>query len=211
MKTTSLSFQDGVHSSPMKFAPRFVLHVALVVAALTPNARFAKGQEKAEKAEKQNGTFQVTGLFAPSRENDLKTVFATLSDLQLKSIDFANAEITVEFDPSKAFPGAKPEQYVERLDNLVRNASRYTFGIQPRRKMPLDQLTRIEIPAAGLDCRACELAAYEMVYKLPGVEMATANFREGRVVVYVRADVTDRMKIETVLRERGVTLGERTP
>ena len=38
--------------------------------------------------------------------------------------------------------------------------------VKPLRSVPLEKLKLIEIPAAGLDCKACCWAAYESIYKL---------------------------------------------
>jgi copper chaperone CopZ len=147
---------------------------------------------------------QVTGLFMAEREGDLKETFAKIPQVSLVSIDFKNAEIAVEYVPGKAFPGAKPNQIVERLDNLVRTASNSTFGIKPLRTMPAEKLTRLEIPVEGLDCKACTLAAYEAVYKLEGVELAFASFRDGKVTAFVQPEKTDRAKLEDALKKKGV-------
>ena len=85
---------------------------------------------------------QITGLFSPEREKDLRDVFAKLPQFKLVSIDFPNAEAILEYDPAKVFPGAKPEQIVERLDNELRNATRHTFGVKPLRTIPKDKLQR---------------------------------------------------------------------
>ena len=122
------------------------------------------------------------------------------------SIDFKNAEATFEYDPAKAFPGTKPEQVIQQLDNLLKSASNHTFGIKPLRSVPLEKLQLIEIPVAGLDCKACCLAAYEAIYKLEGVERATASFREGRVTALIDPEKTDRAKLEAALKKRGVQL-----
>ena len=106
---------------------------------------------------------QITGLFSKDREKDLRDVFGKLPDIKLVSIDFDNAEAAFEYDPAKVFPGAKPEQIVERFDNLLRNATRHTFGVKPLRTIELDKLKRIEIPVVGLDCKACGLGAYEAI------------------------------------------------
>lgn len=149
---------------------------------------------------------QVTGLFAPEREADLREAFADIPQIKLLRIDFTNAEITLDYDAAKAFPGAKPDQVLQRLDNLLKQASHHTFGIKPLRAMPMDQLQALEIPVAGLDCKACCLAAYEAVAKLDGVERATASFREGRVTALIDPTRTDRAKLEAALKERGVQL-----
>src|SRR5437868_5830341 len=98
---------------------------------------------------------QVTGLFMKEREQDLREAVEKIPEVKLVSIDFQNAEATFEYDPAKAFPGAKPEQVVQRLDNLLKSASNHTFGVKPLRSMPLEQLRLVEIPVAGLDCKAC--------------------------------------------------------
>jgi copper chaperone CopZ len=147
---------------------------------------------------------QITGLFAPEREQDLREVFATIPQVKLISIDFKNAEATLEYDPAKAFPNAKPEEVLQRLDNLVKSASYHTFGVKPLRTTPLEKLKLIEIPVAGLDCKACCLATYEAVARLDGVERATASFREGRVTALIDPQKTDREKLEAALKRLGV-------
>jgi copper chaperone CopZ len=147
---------------------------------------------------------QVTGLFMRNREQDLREAVAQIPNIKLVSIDFNNAEATFDYDPAKAFPGAKPDQVIQRFDNLLKSASNHTFGIKPLRNVPLQKLQLIEIPVAGLDCKACCLAAYEAVYKLEGVERATASFRDGRVTVLIDPEKTGRSQLEAALKKRGV-------
>lgn len=147
---------------------------------------------------------QITGLFASDREQDLQAVFEKLPDIKLIKIDFENAEATVQYDPAKVFPGAKPEQIIERFDNLVRGASNHTFGVKPLRTVDREKLKRIEIAVAGLDCKACCLAAYEAIFRLKGVESATASFKEGRVTALINPEMIDKVELETALKQRGV-------
>ncbi|MBS0201879.1 MAG: heavy-metal-associated domain-containing protein [Planctomycetes bacterium] len=149
---------------------------------------------------------QITGLFSPDRVRDLKEVFEKLPNIKLIKVDFENAEATVEYDPAKAFPGARSDQIVERFDNQLRGVSNSTFGVKPLRTIEKEKLTLIEIPIVGLDCKACCLAAYESVYKLPGVERATASFKEGRVTALVNPEMIDRVELEKALKQRGVQL-----
>jgi cation transport ATPase len=149
---------------------------------------------------------QVTGLFMKEREQDLREAVEKIPQVKLVRVDFANAEATFEYEPAKAFPGAKPEQIVERFDQVLKQSSGHTFGIKPLRKTTLDQLRLIEIPVAGLDCKACSLAAYDAIYKLEGVERATASFREGRVTALIDPTKTDRGKLEAALKKKGVQL-----
>ena len=102
-----------------------------------------------------------------------------------------------------------PEQIIERFDNLLKQASRHTFGIKPLCATSREQLTLLEIPVIGLDCKACSLAAYEAVYKLEGVEQATASFREGLVTAWIHPEKTDRAAVEEALLNRNVTLKNR--
>ncbi len=148
---------------------------------------------------------QITGLFAPDREKDLRDVFEQkLSQFKLISIDFKNAEASFDYDPTKIFPGAKPEQIIERFDNELRNATRHTFGAKPLRTIEKDKLKLVEIPIVGLDCKACSFAVYEMVYRLKGVEMATASFKEGKLTALIDPEKIDRTEIEMTLKQRGV-------
>jgi len=149
---------------------------------------------------------QITGLFSPDREQDLREVFARLPEFKLIKIDFANAEASFEYDPAKVFAGAKPEQIVERFDNLVRGASNHTFGVKPLRTTEKDKLVLVEIPVVGLDCKACSLGAYEAVYRLKGVECATASFKEGRVTALIDPQLIDRVELEMALKQRGVQI-----
>ncbi len=149
---------------------------------------------------------QITGLFSTEREADLRETFKELPEFKLVGIDFKNAEASFEYDPANVFPNAKPEQVIERFDNLLRQASRHTFGIKPLRSLPKDKLTLIEIPVVGLDCKGCCLGAYDAIYKLPGVEMATASFKLGRVTALINPEKIDRVELETALKQRGVQL-----
>ena len=148
---------------------------------------------------------QITGLFSTEREADLRETFQReLPEFKLVSIDFKNAEASFDYDPAKTFPGAKPEQIIERFDNELRNATRHTFGAKPLRTIEKDKLKLIEIPIVGLDCKACSFAVYEMVYRLKGVEQATASFKEGKLTALIDPEKIDRIEIEMTLKQRGV-------
>ena len=120
--------------------------------------------DKSPKPEKI--TYRVVGLFAPDREKDLRAAFAAIPAISLSAVNFADAEITVEFLPAKLFPGQKPERVAELVSEKLSQASGSTFGVKPRRTIARDKLTTVEIAAAGLDCKACCLAAYEAVAAL---------------------------------------------
>ncbi len=149
---------------------------------------------------------QITGLFSKDREKDLRVLFAQLPEFKLVSIDFDQAEVVLEYDAAQVFPGAAPEQVIDRLGGKLRDASRSTFGVKPLPAVPQDQLERVEIPVVGLDCKACGLAAYEAIYRIDGVERATASFREGLVTAWIHPQRTNRAALEEALSRRGVEL-----
>jgi hypothetical protein len=164
----------------------------------------AAADDKPAKTERF--TYRVTGLFAPDRVEDLRAAFTEIPGITLLSIDYEEAEMTVAFAPAKAFPGSKPEQWVERVNDRVRAASGHTFGVKPRRTVPREKLQSMTIPVAGLDCKACCLAAYEAVAAIDGVERATASFKDGKVTALIDPRRTERAKLEEALRKRGVSL-----
>lgn len=187
----------------LTLSPCHLANVSLTVAiALFASIATAEDKPKAVEPIKH----QITGLFSTEREADLREAFKELPEFKLVSIDFKNAEASFEYDPAKVFPNAKPEQVIERFDNLLRQASRHTFGIKPLRSLPKDKLTLIEISVVGLDCKGCCLGAYDAIYRLPGVEMATASFKLGRVTALVNPEKIDRVELETALKQRGVQL-----
>src|SRR5438874_6785382 len=113
---------------------------------------------------------RVTGLFNKDREADLRESVQKLADVSIVSIDFDTAEVTFSYDPVKLLGKGNEKQLLERFDNMIRNASTHTFGIRTLCTTPKEKLTRIEIPLAGLDCPGCELSAYEVIFKVDGVE-----------------------------------------
>jgi len=187
----------------MTVAFRPATAVALAAFVLAGSAAAADPPAKPERF-----TYRVLGLFSPAREAALREAFKELPGIALVSVAFDDAEIVVEFVPAKAFPGAKPEQVVERLDQQLRTATHATFGVKPPRTVAKDKLQQVVIPAAGLDCQACCLAAYEAIAGLDGVEQATASFKDGRVTARIDPAKTDRAKLEDALRKKGVVVGK---
>jgi len=158
------------------------------------------------RAEPQNFTHHVFGLFSPDREADLREAVAKLPGVAVVSVDFDRAEVVFNYDPGVAFKGVKPEKIVERFDNDLRGKSHSTFGILPPVTVPREKLTRIEIPVSGLDCKACCFVAYQSVAKIEGVAQAAASFRDGRVTALIDAEKTSTAALEEALKKRGVTL-----
>jgi hypothetical protein len=154
---------------------------------------------------------QITGLFCPEREKDLRDAFAKLPKFKLLGIDYENAEVTVEYDPQKIWPGEKPERYPELFGNEIGSVSRYSFRAKPLHTKPVDKLKRVQIPVAGLDCLGCCFGAYRLIYELPGVEMATADFKRGLVTALIDPEVIDQAKLEAALEKGGVEITRPKP
>jgi copper chaperone CopZ len=151
-------------------------------------------------------THRISGLFSPEREVDLRTALEKIPEVHLVRLDYNFAEATFTYDPAKAFPGTKPADLIKRFDEKLRSVSRHTLGVQPLTTTSKDKLKRVEIPVAGLDCKACALAAYESIYKLEGVEQATASFKEGRITALIDPEKMDRAALESALKKRSVTV-----
>ena len=150
---------------------------------------------------------RVTGLFSPDREADLKKVFAEkIPEVKLVSVDFKNSEATFVYDGEKLFNKPKPEQVIERFDNLLRTHTLGTFGIRAVCTTPKDKLKFVEIPIVGLDCKGCCLAVYETIYKIDGVEQATASFKESLATAWIDPKKTSQAELEDALKKRNVQL-----
>jgi len=160
--------------------------------------------DPAAYAEPTTTKVRIAGLFSPDREKDLRELFEEWPEVKLVRVDFARSEAELSFDSEKLYPKAKPADVIARLNDQLRKLSNYTFGVKPLCAVPWDKLTRVEIAIAGLDCKACCLAAYEMVAKIDGVEAATASFRDGRLTATIDPAKTTKAKLEAVLKERGV-------
>jgi copper chaperone CopZ len=153
-------------------------------------------------------TYRVVGLFSPAREKALRAGFAELPGFKLIAVDFDEAEVTLEFAPAELLPNEKPERVAELVNDRLRTATGHTLGVKPRRGVPRDKLQQVVIPAAGCDCPACCLAAYEAVAALDGVYQATASFKDGRVTALIDPTRIDRAELEDALRKKGVDLGK---
>lgn len=158
------------------------------------------------EAEETKLKVRVTGLFSPDREKDLRALFEPWPEYKIASVDFKYAEAVLEFDAAKLYPKATSDKVVAGLDNKVRTASQSTFGIKPVSMIAKEKLVRVEIPVAGLDCKACCLAAYEIVAKIEGVEQATSSFKEGLITALIDPEKTQKVALEDALKKRGVTL-----
>lgn len=154
----------------------------------------------------ENVTHRVTGLFSREREADLREAVKAMADVELVSVDVDRGEAVFAYDPAKLLKGAKETERIQRFDQLLRQASRHTFGARPRLETPWEKLVPVEIPVAGLDCRACELATYESISKVEGVEQATASYKDGKVTARIDPAKTNREALIAALKKRNVAV-----
>lgn len=179
---------------------RAAIAFVTLAAAAFPSISLAQAEAELPRPHRH----QVSGLFAVERVPDLTIAMRDIPGIELVDVDFKSAEATFLYDSAIVFPGAKPEQIVERFDQTLRQASNHTFGIKPLRTMPLEKLKRVEIRVGGLDCKACSFGAYEAVWRLPGVETATASFKLGLVTALIDPEKIDQTELEMALKQRGV-------
>jgi hypothetical protein len=143
----------------------------------------------------------------PERMDDFRRLLLQCPEAKLSKIDFQTATAAIDYAAdSDLFRDAKPEQIVERLNNRVRHLSGHTLGLKPLSAIPRDKLERVEIPIIGLDCKACSLAAYDILARAEGVEQATASFRDGLATAWIDPDKTNRAALKEALMQRGVSL-----
>ncbi len=152
-------------------------------------------------------TYRVLGLFSRDREADLRATMQDVPGISIVSVDFERGEATFTYDPEVVFKGAKREEILNRFDTAIRSASNRTFGIAPVCTTPKEQLTRVEIAVAGLDCKACCLAAYEAVAKIDGVAQATASFKDRLVTALIDPAKTNRAALEAALKKKQIPVG----
>ena len=167
------------------------------------------------RAEEQTGIYRLIGLSAPEREVDLREVMKTVPDVALVSLDAAQAEVTLRFDPeklnlpTKAKQPPTAEKITERLSSLLGQASKNTFNLTARSTVPADKLTTVEIPIGVLDCKGCRYAAYQAVAKLDGVERATVSAKPSAIIAWIDATKTKREALEEALKKARVELVNR--
>jgi copper chaperone CopZ len=186
----------------------FYASFLLCTAACTSSA-FA--QESASAGEPRVVRVRVLGLFSPARVEALRKAAASIEDATLKDVDYEAAHATFEVRSDKAWKDVPTEKLPERVDQALRQASRSTFSAAPASETPPERIAEVVIAAGGCVCRACELAAYEAVARVEGVERATVSFAESSVVVRYDREQTDLAAIEEALKKRGVTLLPPTP
>ncbi|MFT4637960.1 MAG: copper chaperone CopZ [Verrucomicrobiales bacterium] len=160
-------------------------------------------------AEEADHEYRVLGLFQANCVDDLREVTEKVSGIALVKADYLTGITTFRMDAAKVFPDAKsPAQITENLRNKLNGASQGVFETHPLSSLPREKLKEVKIPIAGLDCKGCSYAAYLAVYKIEGVENATASFKEGLVIAWIDPSKTNHAALEEALTKRGVTLAK---
>jgi copper chaperone CopZ len=156
---------------------------------------------------------RITGLFQPDRVDDLRRQGGALrlvqgdasAELRLVEVDYDDAEATYAYDPdTRPLKNSGPGQVRERIDHLLRDASRGAFSALPPSTLPADRRQEIRIGVAGLDCKGCAFGAYRALAKLDGVERATVDFRRGIVTARVDPAKTNRDALVAALKKAEV-------
>lgn len=147
---------------------------------------------------------RITGLWSADRIDDLKDAVKALPEVGVVSVDLEAGEAVLSYDPAKLFAKVPPKDQIERLDNLLRNASRHTLGVKPLVPTPKEKLARVEFSVSGLDCKGCSLAAYESISRIDGVAQALVDFKSGRLTALIDPDKTTRAALEEALKKRQV-------
>ena len=149
--------------------------------------------------------YRVTGLFSPDRAEDLRMLVDDLPwPVEVVDVDFDRAEAVFRFDPDQLFGKIDPDKILERFHQVIQHPSRHTFGVTPLGETPSDKLAKVEISIVGLDCKGCSFAAYDSVYRIPGVDRATASFRVGLLTAWIDPEQTNRAALEEALAKRGI-------
>ncbi|MGN6544043.1 MAG: heavy-metal-associated domain-containing protein [Aureliella sp.] len=160
--------------------------------------------------------YRLTGLFQPDRVEDLRRQASALPasdnspvEVRLISVDYDTAVVTFSYDSrSENFKNRKPEQVLERINQLLRSASRGSFSVFPLSESKLDELQKERIAVAGLDCKGCAYGAYRSIALIDGVQRAVVSFKEGYVTAWIEPNKTSREALFAALEKAQVDVLE---
>lgn len=138
---------------------------------------------------------RIVGLCYPERVEDLKAEFKERPEIRLVSVDYDKAEATLAYDPKRV-----------SQDHINSIGGGRELRIKPRSPIPFEQLTRVDIPVAGLDCKGCALGTYNAIGRIDGVYFATVDYKTGVVSTRIDPAMTNRAALEEALTKANVTL-----
>lgn len=160
------------------------------------------------RAEENERTLRVLGLFQPDQADAFRVAVAELEDLDLVELDYERGEATLR-SAGRFKAGGDPEKQLAALSLQLRIATRGVFELVPTVATPREKLKEVVIPIAGLDCKGCSYGAYLAVHKLEGVARATADFGEGHVTAWLDPKVTTVTALELELTKKRITMNYR--
>ncbi len=154
---------------------------------------------------------RLIGLSEPSREQDLREQVKTIPGVELVSLNFATTEAVFRYELSALFPTINPKKppteadITQKLDGLLKTASRGTFTLKPPATLLEDKLQKIDLQVGLLDCKACRYGAYLTIAKLDGVEHATVS-ESSLVTAWIDPAKTSREALIEALKKGRVEL-----
>ena len=154
---------------------------------------------------------RIVGLSEPSREQDLREQVQTIAAVELTNLNYTTTEATFRYDLDAHFPKINPKkpptgiEITQKLDSLLKAASRGTFMLKSLATLSEDKMQKIEIQAGLLDCKGCRYGAYIAIAKLDGVEHATVN-ETGLLTAWIDPAKTKREALINALKKGRVEL-----
>lgn len=158
--------------------------------------------------------YRLTGLFQPDRVADLRAQAAELPansknqpvEVKLVDVNYGTTVVTFSYDGTKTFKNQKPDQILNRIDQILRQASKGAFSISPLSTLKPDQLKMERIAVQGHDCKGCNFGLYRCLASIDGVERAVASFKEGHITAWIDPSKTNRDALVAALKKKEVSL-----
>ncbi len=162
------------------------------------------------RAGEESGTYRILGLGTPDRQDELREALKAVPEVQLASLDYDKAQVTLRYDVTTLFPGFNPkkpptaEAIDQRLDERVRGASQGSFSVKPLSAVPREQLQKVEIKILIPDCKGCRLGTYYSIAKIDGVEQVNVIKEPSQVTALIDAMKTNREALVEALKKARV-------
>ena len=150
--------------------------------------------------------WRLTSLFQRDRVEEVRQAIESMNpEVKVLDIDYSTSIATLKFDAKKLYPGARTEKnLVYQFGQSLRTHTRGVVESLAIPDTPTDKIKEVTIPIAGLDCKGCSYGAYLSVYKLPGVDYATASFHKGELYARIdtRTDTSEQTLREALLKKK---------
>ena len=161
--------------------------------------------------------YRLLGLFQPDRVDDLWRQASELPaeaknpkgqpvEVKLADVNYETAVVTFSYDGATTFKKQPPEKIRERIDQLLRQASKGAFSIQDLSATKPEQLKVERIAVAGHDCKGCNFGLYRAIANIEGVERAVASFKEGHITAWIDPTKTNREALIAALKKKEVNV-----